>query len=370
MSRSNLLRLVLTVTAIVSISHRTQAETEASSVIRFYDDGKTKVTSPAIEVGSTFNEERMKLSAHVAQDILTSASSEVVTHSSKGVIEDLRNEYQINFESQVPDGTISAGFVMSDEKDYSSRVFNSGGTREFFTKNTVVAFGFSAGQDRIMATSNALFNEGMQHQGYSLSLSQIISKNALAQIIYDFRVENGFLSSPYRKAKLVSGSSISALNENHPRTRNRNAIGFKYNFFHPEWKISFATSYRLYQDSWDVLSHTLEERVTFELSRKMELAVSVRFYTQGKAKFYQDYYYDDPGVFYSGNNTLATYSSYGLGLRPQYALTDKLSLSAKFEYYAQTFQDATDAGQLRTMSDDKKLEISAFVVGAGLSAKF
>ena len=348
-----------------------RAEVDASTVVRYYSDSQqTVVLSPAIEVGSTFNDDRMRISAHVAQDILTSASSEVRTYASKGTISDLRNEYQINYESQIPDGTLAVGVITSDEKDYSSRAISAGGTREFFTKNTVIGFGFASGQDKILATGNSSFQENMLHEIYSLSLSQILSKNSLFQMLYDFRVENGFLSSPYRKAKLVTNGTISALSEVHPRTRNRHALGFKYNFMPSGSKTSYATSYRLYQDSWDVLSHTLEERITWELSRKFEFSLSFRFYTQSKAKFYQDYYYNDPGVFYSGNNTLATYYSYGLGLRPAWNINDKMNLALKLEYFGQTFKDATDAGNLATMADDKPLVIQAFVVGLGLTAKF
>jgi hypothetical protein len=348
------------------------AEVDASTVVRYYSDSqKTTVLSPAIEVGSTFAEDRMKLSVHVAADILTSASSEVRTYASKGEISDLRNEYQVNYESQIPDGTLSLGIITSDEKDYSSRAVSAGGTREFFTKNTVIGFGFASGADKILATGNTNFLENMQNQVYSLSLSQILSKNSLVQVLYDFRVENGFIASPYRKAKLITaGNSVSALSEVHPRTRNRHAIGFKYNYFSPAWKMSFSTAYRLYQDSWGVLSNTIEERITREYGRKFELSLSLRLYQQSKAKFYQDYYYDSPGVFYSGNNTLATYISYGIGLRPAWNLTEKMNFALKLEYFGQNFSDATDAGNLSTLNDDKTLTISAFVVGLGLTAKF
>ncbi|CAN5478460.1 hypothetical protein BH10BDE1_BH10BDE1_24250 [soil metagenome] len=353
------------------VANAAHAEVDASTVVRYYSDSQnTTVLSPAIEVGSTFNEDRMKISAHVAQDILTSASSEVRTYASKGTISDLRQEYQVNYESQIPDGTLSLGIITSDEHDYSSRTIAAGGSREFFTKNTVVGFGFASGQDVITATGNASFREGMQNQTYSLSLSQILSKNSLLQLIYDFRVENGFLSSPYRKAKLITGTNISALSENHPKTRNRHAVGAKYNVFLPGAKMSSATSYRLYQDSWGILSHTLEERLTREFGRKFEFSGSVRFYTQSKANFYQDYYHDNPGVFYSGNNTLATYISYGVGLRPAWNITEKMNLALKLEYFAQAFSDATDAGKLTTLDDDKPLAISAFVIGLGLTAKF
>jgi hypothetical protein len=67
---------------------------------------------------------------------------------------------------------------------------------------------------------------------------------------------------------------------------------------------------------------------------------------------------------------LATYMSYGLGLRPAWNLTEKMNLALKIEYFGQNFSDATDAGHLTTLADDKPLAISAFVIGLGLTAKF
>lgn len=346
------------------------AEQEFSSNVRVYDDHRTQVISPAIEIGSTFNEDRLKLTLHATQDVVTSASSEVQTFSSKGTITDLRQEYSVNFESQIPDGTLSLGVVKSDENDYNSITISGGGTREFFTKNTVVALGLAATDDVITATANAAFRKTKKAQNYTFSISQILSRKSLLQLIYDFRVESGYNASPYRRAKLVSGTDVLALDENHPLTRNRHAIGVKYNYYFTKMKLASAVSYRLYQDSWGVLSHTIEERLTKELTRKFETALSLRFYTQEKASFYQDYYRGDPGAFYTGNNTLATYSSYSVAIRPAYNLTDKTSVALKAEYFLQNFKDATDAGKLTDLSDDKKLNISALVLGAGLVTKF
>lgn len=356
-------------------SRSSEAAVDASSVVRHYTDTQgTVVTSPTVEVGATFNEDRMKLTAHASQDILSSASSEVRTFGSRGqdsVIYDLRNEFQINYEAQIPDGTLSAGVITSDENDYSSRVVAAGGTRELFSKNTVIGFGFANGSDVITATGDSLFRESMQHQVYSISLSQILNKNSLIQLLYDFRVENGYIASPYRRAKIVgAGGVITSREENHPRTRNRNAVGVKYNFYVPKIRTSFASSYRLYQDSWAIVSHTIEERITREMSRAFELALTLRYYTQSKANFYQAYYVGDPGSFFSGNNTLATYESLAVGLRPAYSFSDRFQLALKLEYFTQSFQDAVDAKRLETRDDDVQLRLDAYVVGLSLVAQF
>lgn len=348
------------------------AAVEVEALFRQYGDSQTTVTSPTVEVSGTFHNDQMKLSAGHTQDLVTSASADVRTFSSKGTIEEHRFEYNAAFEALIPDGTMAIAYIQSDENDYSSRIVSAGGTREFFQKNTVVSFGFANGDDRITSVSNLAFDESMKHQVYSLSLTQILSRNSLIQFIYDFRVENGFIASPYRRAKIIDTGSghISSRPENHPRTRNRNAWAVRYNYYSAPLMSTLATTYRLYQDSWGVLSHTLEERITREFGKNIDISFALRFYTQAQATFYSDYYNDDPGPFYTGNNTLASYESYMASVRPSYRFKDGFTLYTKAEYFHQRFKNASDAGRLETLDDDKRLEISALVLGVGLSARF
>ncbi len=352
------------------VGHSAYASIEATSQVRVYDDGETKVTSPALDIDATFNNDRMKLGAGFTTDILTSSSSDVRTYSTKGVITDERKEFSTNFETAVDDGTLGVGYLQSDEKDYHSKIVTASGTREFFQKNTVFGLGFSNGQDRVQNVSDKSFDEPMNHQVYSLSLSQVLSRLSLIQFIYDFRVESGFIMSPYRQAKIRDGTTITSLPENHPRTRNRNAFAVKYNYFYQPMKITFASIYRFYVDSWEVQSHTLEERITRELGKRWSVSLLLRYYQQKKASFYEDYYTTTPGPFYTGNTTLSTYDSVLVGIRPSFNISDGVSIYAKYEMYKQDFKDASDAGQKTVLSDDKKLKTDAQVIGVGLTAKF
>lgn len=349
------------------------ATVEASTLLRHYDDGDTQVTSPSLDVDTTFNNDQMKFGVGVASDILTSASSDVITYSSRGEITDFRKEFSTSFETMVPDGTMGFGYIQSDEKDYNSKIVSANATREFFQKNTVFGLGFSNGQDRIGSAADPTFDEPMNHQVYSLSLTQVLSRLSLIQFLYDLRIESGFIMSPYRRAKIKNsaGEVRPSLAENHPRTRNRNALATKYNFYFQPWNVSLATTYRFYIDSWAVRSHTLEERISKELNRRWSLSLILRYYTQSKASFFQDYYEEGNILpFRTGNTTLSTYNSMLVGIRPQYNLSDHLSLYAKFEFYRQTFKDASDAGVYLNPNDDKMLSTNAQVFGLGLNSKF
>ncbi len=81
----------------------------------------------------------------------------------------------------------------------------------------------------------------------------------MIQLLYDLRVENGYTASPYRKARLLrADGTLSAVPENHPRTRNRNTIAIKYNYFLKPLGLATSSSVRFYTDSWKVMSWTLE----------------------------------------------------------------------------------------------------------------
>jgi len=367
---SRVLGAALFCSAIIGFINLAHGEVEVESIIRRYDDTRTQVTSPSVDVSGTFNHDTMKVTAGWAEDIVSSASADVISYASKGRIYDRRIEFSGGYESQIPDGTINVGYIQSKENDYESHTYTAGGTREFNTKNTVFSFGFASGHDHVRSSSDPSFDKPMENQSYALSLTQVLTKVDIIQFIYDFRVENGCLYSPYRRAKLDVNGVITAIPEAHPETRNRTAAAVKFNHYIERWHTTWANTYRLYDDSWGVLSHTLEERLTKEIGRKTNLSLVFRYYTQGQASFYQDYYMETAGPFHTGNNTLATYHSYLVGIRPSYQVTDHLSLFGNLQYFVQTFANATDAHNPYILTDDVPLKINAVAADVGLMYKF
>ena len=340
------------------LASEAQASVEASTQIRSYDDGETQVLSPAVDIDTTFNRDRMKFGVGATTDVLTSASSDVRTFSSKGKITDDRKEFTGDFEAAVEDGTIGIGYVQSDEKDYHSKIFSASGSKEFFQKNTVFRFGFANGQDRVEDTTDPDFSEPMNHQNYSLSVEQVVNKRSLMQVIYDLRIESGFVQSPYRRAKVkdVDGLIQPSL---------------KYNYFIERLRLALASTYRFYMDSWEVRSHTFEERLTRDIGNSFSLSFILRFYAQSSASFFKDYYLDtESAPFRTGNSTLSEHDAILLGIRPVWKLSDNWSIYGKFELYQQNFKAVSDAGNYFDPDDDKMLKTDAKIIGAGMTIKF
>ena len=357
------------------VSQAAFAVNEVNSVIRDYNDGDTQVVSPSVDISGTAYHDQLKIGAGWAADIVSSASVDVRSFGSKGQnsrIGDRRVEYDFNTELTIPDGTLSAAYIQSDENDYHSKIVTAGGSREFFSKNTVLGFTFSNGQDTIEESGVPTFHQTMNNQGYSISLTQVLSRVSLINFLYDFRVESGYDASPYRRAVFLDSSgNATTQNENHPETRNRNAFAVKYNWFSDSMRTAFSTTDRLYYDSWGVFSNTLEEKLNRDFGRHFNMALVLRFYQQQQASFYKPYYDSaSPGVFWTGNKTLATYNSYLAGIRPTIKFTDDFSIFLKYEYYTDIYKNAIDPGDLSDIMNAKLIRITANVYGLGMNAKF
>lgn len=337
--------------------------TEVISLIRHYDDSRTQVTSPKIDVSDSIWNDTATVRAGIAIDVVSTASADIESYAS-GRVNEMRNEFNSGFGLLLEDGAVNWGLIYSQENDYESLIYSISSVREFFEKNTVVGMSMAIGDDTITSSADSSVSEKMANQTFGLSLTQVLSKVSVIQFLADFRIESGYLNSPYRKARLRQSGSIIPVKENHPLTRNRNSLAVKYNHHFKKSRWSSASTFRYYFDSWDVGSLTAEQRFTKHYTDNLVLQYHGRLYLQSKAKFYQDFY-NELSSFYTGNKTLATYNTLLLGVRPTWEFSDEFSLFTKLEVYVQEFSDFTDIGDVSDTTDDKKLSRNAFVVGIG-----
>jgi hypothetical protein len=348
------------------------AETSVDTMVRRYDDGETQVTSPHLRVKSTVANDSVEIGAGYAMDIVTSSSTDVRSWSSTGRITDIRKEYSADLGMNLERGSVTGGWVHSAENDYDSNTFSLGTTRDFFEKNTTLDLGVSAGFDHVRNSHDPLFNAPMNSEMISMGLTQVLSPVSIAQLLYDFRDENGFLAGSYRVARLFQpDGTVFGIPENVPDNRVRNSVAIKYNYFIRRWLVSTATTLRYYFDTWGVGSETAEERISRDLNKKWSMTLNLRYYTQTASNFYQDKY--DPAnltTFFTGNKTLSNYYSILAGIRPTYHFHQNWEAYGKMEYYIEHFNNFTDVGNPLDANDDKLYALKALIIGAGISGKF
>ena len=360
--------------ALVIFGERTaRAEADVEAMVRVYNDSETLVISPHARVSASVGHDSVVLGAGYAEDVVTSSSTDVRSWSSKGTISDLRREESGDVTFNLQNGSVTGYYIQSDENDYHSQTYGLSTTRDFFQKNTTLDLGVGLGIDNVQNDRELGYNAYLTHQSVTLGVTQVFSPVSIAQILYDFNAESGYLSGPYRVARLDQGDgTVIGIPENSPASRIRNSLAFKYNHFFRSINSSLASTLRIYYDTWDVKSATIEERLSHDYGKHFSMTYNVRFYQQGQASFYQDKYNpNNLPVFFTGNKTLANYFTGLAGIRPEWHIgSGDWDTYVKVEYYIERFSNFTDVGNPTIASDDKLYSINALILGAGFSGKF
>jgi hypothetical protein len=121
--------------------------------------------------------------------------------------------------------------------------------------------------------------------------------------VLELGVEHGFACKPFRDrsefraqdaAMLPRGASpeqvdavrlAARVDEALPKSRVRAALTARYS--RRAHGLSLRGEQRLYTDSWGMLASTTDVRAALDLSRDVELGVSLRFHMQGGVNFWQ-----------------------------------------------------------------------------------
>lgn len=219
---------------------------------------------------------------------------------------DIRNELTAGMTHNFKDlFGVALYYDFSIEKDFRSRTPSVSLTKELFSKNTTLSFGFSRNSDDI--SGQFLDNtEARTTDNYYLGLTQVVSPVTILQGGYSLIKSDGYQSEGIRLVPVdgVSASSCTALSatcltESMPGSKTRRAYIFGVNHYFEKPGLtgpglagdsSVKLTFRYYYDDWDIESYTAEIEHYRYLSNKDLLKLSYRFYTQSAAFFYKDDY--------------------------------------------------------------------------------
>lgn len=229
-----------------------------------------------------------------------------------------------------PDTRLSVGADFSTEHDYRSISFNTGLSKDFFNKNTTLSgavnFEFDTSKPFFGTPEPLTVMSGEEKGGKShkrvvsavLGLTQVMSRNWLAQINYSIGTSNGYQTDPYRIISVVNritGEPVRYLYEGRPRSRLRQSIYFGN-------KVAFGPtvtdlSARYYHDSWGIDSLTGEVAERVPITNALYVEPHVRYYTQTAADFFHDYLvYGDPlPDFASSDSRLGKFHATTIGAK-------------------------------------------------------
>lgn len=312
------MRLQLTLGLLLATSAAATEVAVSSKVQLYADTDRTVVVSPHV-TGTVTLDTKTSLSATYTEDVVSSASVDVRTTASPRIY-DRRQEVDFGVGQEVSGFQLGASYMHARERDYLSNGGSLTVSRELFQKNTTISLRGGFMSNVVGRADDPLYQAPMTDWSGDLALTQLFGPNTIAQLNVTVARTNGMIASPYRKVRVTFASESSTplsvlLPENEPGDRFRLAAALAIKQYLGSFLVLHG-EYRLYRDSWEVLSHTVDARAVFDLS-PFTLRLRYRYYTQSRAFFYQPSY-DVPRVFLSSDRELSAFSSHLFGAKVEW----------------------------------------------------
>lgn len=294
-----------------------------------YEGGGITVQGPSILVQKRIGD-HFAVNANYYQDMISSASIDVLLSASP--YKETRTQKSLGGEYIHGKTTYTAGFINSVEPDYKADTSYYSVSQDMFGDLTTVTLSYSRGWDQIyrdikvdgQIVNDPTFHQRADHRVYGFALTQILTRNLIGTLNYQFSSDQGYLASPYRLIRYLDpGSAVgyTLAPQVYPGTRTMDAASasLKYYLF---YRAALTGKYRFYTDSWGIVAHTLQLDYVQPVQHHWTLDGNVRYYRQGKASFYSDLFpYADYSNYMARDRELAEFHSITLGLEASYAFT-------------------------------------------------
>jgi hypothetical protein len=277
--------LLLSALFVASVQAAVLPEDRADVMYHSYEGGGLTVSGPSVLVRKKLNES-LSASAVYYVDAISSASIDVVASGASRYAE-RHEEKSLSVDYLRGKTTYSAGYMRSDENDYTSDTMSLGLSQDMFGDLTTVSMGFSRGWDTVGDSTNTAIAEPVDRRSYRLGISQVMTRNALLSLNFETITEQGYLQNPYRSIRfLTSPTTFVTADEIYPETRTGNAGSARVKYYLP-WRAALEGGYRFYTDSWGINAHTANLDYTHPW-HKWTFSGTYRYYQQTGADFFSD----------------------------------------------------------------------------------
>ena len=296
-------------------------EDRADVMWHLYKGGDITIQGPSVLVRKKVGD-NLSLSANYYEDMISSASIDVKLSASP--YHETRRQESVAADYLHGKSTYSAGFITSKEPDYKANTEYFAVSQDMFGDLTTLTLGYRRGWDRVyrdiktpqgFIENDPTFHERADHRGYSLSLTQILTRNAILGFNYELLTDQGYLANPYRKIRFLSpgGLGFSQADQMYPSTRTSSSASVQLKYYLP-YRAALTGQYRFFHDTWGITARTAEVDYTHPVRKHLILDGSFRCYHQGPADFYSDLF---PRANYQNfmgrDRELAAFNSYTVG---------------------------------------------------------
>jgi Protein of unknown function (DUF3570) len=291
-----------------------------------------------------------------------------------------RKQGDFKFTYEWDEAAFDFGGGISVENDYDSRFVNLGGRFDFNQKQTTLNWGLSYTNSAIAA---ALDHVGMnyvvldayaksinpknhtlegtrQDWAASLGLTQVVNKNAVADLGLTYTRSTGFLENPYKVAWVFVptidpynpnpdfiGSFGDAFIEQRPNERNLFAWNARWTQYIEPLDAALHLGYSFAHDDWSIHAHTFDADWVQPLGYGWTVTPRIRYYSQSAADFYAPSFMTPIQkqnvqvselvklipTHFSSDQRLSGYGTLSGGVTVVKQFAKGIGLEAGFEYY-------------------------------------
>lgn len=324
-------------------------EDRADVMYHYYNGGGTKVDGPALLVRKGIGGSVSAYASYFVDNV-SCASIDVVTTASP--FREKRIEYGGGVDYQYRNTTLGVSILRSTEPDYQTNTLGLTVNHEIFDGLTTVSLGYAESHADVEKSHTDFLDHNNTYQ-YKLGVSQVVTKSVLATLNYEAILQDGYLQSPYRSARLL-GLSVP---EVYPRARDGYAVALGLikgvGSDDGQLKGSAYLRYRYFWDTWDIRAHTLELGYGSRVKERWLVEPRLRHYSQSAASFYSDNFTTQM-VYMARDRELSDFTSNSLGVKASYQFLSntlslsRLSVNLDYEFIRYRYNDFTDVrtGQL------------------------
>jgi Protein of unknown function (DUF3570) len=358
-----------------------------------YDGGGITIQGPSVLVRKKVGDS-LSFTASYYEDLISSASIDVKLSASP--YHETRKQEGGSVDYLHGKTIYTAGYIHSREPDYAANTMYFAVSQTMFGDLTTVSFGYRRGWDNVfrdvkvngVIQNDPAFHQTADHRAYTVSISQILTRNAILDFNFEGITDQGYLASPYRKVRYLdptaAGKGFTLADQVYPNTRTSTASSVQFKYYLP-WHAAFTGQYRFYNDTWGITGNTGEIDYTHPFTRPilyghLTLDGSVRFYKQNHANFYSDLFpRADYSNFEARDRELAAFHSLSLGFGAAYEFPkvpglNKSSITFHYNHLMidySDFRNALLAGQDGfTAGNEPLYKLNANVIQLFLSAWF
>lgn len=291
-----------------------EPETDSSYTFSYYDESKLPSSATNGQSGERYEVkshqfhvltpigEKFDVGADLTYESMSGASPWYIVPGADGkpiqimsgaTIDDERTAIGVKARHYRMDGRESVNLGVSKENDYRSI---GGGVQtelQFDNMRRILTLGASYSYDKLDPTDGGTtrFPDRIRKADKDVGsafvgLTQVWNVQTAFAVGASYTVQDGYLSDPYKQA-YVDGD---VLPDSRPHTRKLWSVNAGARHYFMQADAALQVDYRHYGDSWEVASDTLEIGWHQNLPDQWRIVPSVRWYEQGRADFYRDYY--------------------------------------------------------------------------------